>query len=342
VAHGKPPFIIAPLEHNSDDFFESRGVPKILYDAESHATALYRAIENNLILTTTPTFKARATAFIDPENAQVVPGEVIGVERMDDVEQFAMQSNTIPLERLLASFMPWPEQLVGSMDISGTGNGRLTEPRTRYEVERVAAYQAGVLGLRADLLLTHFARLCAQILALFRQYGPDSFYIAAVGEDPVRLTQAQIRGEVDVLPAASAGDMDPNYRFQRVMSILGMAQNFEPLIANDPRYVPDRGQLYIDALNEFDPMIRQRYIKRRTPEEMQQYMQAMQAQAQRAQQIADIAQRVEMNAGINKSEGNIILTEIAKRMPHHALTEMIQQGQQAQQGMEAAGVLARS
>lgn len=342
AAHGKPPFVVAPLEHNSDDYFESRGVPKILRDAEGHATALYRAIENNLILTTTPTFKARQTAFLDPEGAQVIPGEVLPVERMDDIQQFDMQSNTFPLHQLLASFMPWPEQLVGSLDISAASNQRLLEPRTRYEVERVSSFQMGVAGLRVDLFMPHFAELCSQLWMLFRQYGPESFYVHVTGEDPTRLTQAQIHGEFDVIPAGASGDMDPNFRFQRAMNVLQMGAQFEPLLANDPRWVADRAQLFIYALNEFDPLLRQMYLKRRTPEEQAAFMKDLEDRAARAEKLADIAERVEKNTGISKAEGALVLSEIAKRLPHKVLTEIQAEGQAATQAKRDASALARA
>jgi hypothetical protein len=310
--HGKIPFVCAPLEYNHPSFHASRGLPKVLEDAELYNTAILRHALNNAQSASCTMFTARRSQWLDPETITPMPNLVVEVEQDGDFRQVPLVSNTLPLERLGMMLQTWPEEIVGTLDIAATQNPRLFEPRTRFEVERITSSQQGVVGKRGRLFLKRIGHLYSMTFSLFQQYGPEAVYIEQTGGAPLRLTQNDVMGEVDVVPVAAVGEMDPQMRYQKALNRVAMAAQYAPFFANDPERVLDIPALVEDAFNEDDPLAAKRAVKYLPPPAVEQNVQRLQQQAAQASKYADVAARLMAGAPVGADEMQEIIKETAK------------------------------
>lgn len=310
--HGKIPFVCAPFEHSHPAFNASRGLPKILEDAELYNTAVLRHVLNNAQSSSCTMFSARRSQWLDPETITPMPNLVVEVEQQGDFQQIPLVTNTMALERVSQMLSTWPEEIVGTLDISASQNPKHFEPRTRFEVERVTSTQQGVVGKRGRLLLKRIGHLYGMTLSLFQQYGPEAWYSEVTGDVPLRLVQADVLGECDVVPVAAVGEMDPQFRYQKAVNRIQMAVNAAPFFANDPERVLDIPALVEDAFNEDDPLVAKRAIKHLPPEQVEQNVARLQHQAAQSAKYADVAQRLMLGAPVGADEMQEIIKETSK------------------------------
>lgn len=280
-------------EAKSDDYFEPRSIPKMLRDPESHATAIYRTLENVMTLISYPTFQAKRSKFTEAEGFEIPPGGVVLVDNAGDIQQMPMQSNTFPAERLLQNLMSWPEGLIGGTDMNLTDDEHLERPRTATQMGMINSATVRVRSMKGMLFLDSYAMALRRVLNQFQMHGPDEFFVGVAGAPPMKLSMAKIRGDMDVLPWPSVGDMDPNYRKQQAQLVFQTLMQVMPVLTNDPTVVPQPAIAARRLMEELDPNAAKSILPEPSDEQMQAFMQRAQVEQQKAQQMADIGKAAE-------------------------------------------------
>jgi hypothetical protein len=336
--HGEWPFTDTFLEATDQDRLAPRGIPEQIHDLESHATALGRAEENNLLIETSRSFTYIDTSSINPMTLNWMPNLMIPVQSHDDLKAIEMAPRALALEQPMRNLLALAERRV-----SGANRAVLDLPpperRTATEVQSFSQARQQVMTVRAILYNEGAKRNGKLIWSLWKQYGPDSWYTFITGEDPVKLTQAQIQGEFMAQPVGAVADMDPDFRAQQALQRLQISMNLHSLIVDDPRWTHDLAQAYADWLNQMDPLTAQRILRPNPPEEIQRRIQSQQAQAQRLSQFAELAQMAKANTPMTEDKMEALISEMKKNMPHGALQQILEASQQADRRSEANAAL---
>lgn len=313
---GDIPYTCFTLEANSSDYFDSRGVAEMLRDVTAHVNSLYRGLENIITLTTWPTFQAKRGAYTDPEGFEISPGDVVLVDNPGDIQQFPMSANTFPMERLLASLMQWPERIIGGIDHQlGGGDEPRERPRTAREMGMIDAARQRILGVRALVFLDDYASALQKIWNLMVRYGPDEMFIAVSGQPPVRLSQAQIRGDFLVRPVAAVGDMDPSNRIQKALSRFQMMMEARPVLDADISRAPQYMQALVDVFDADDPMATQSLLPPRPDQEIQRILKMKQDEEQRQMQLEQMAAQLDANVAADPEALIALMKELKKYSP---------------------------
>lgn len=337
--HGEWPFVSSFLEATDHSYFGARGIPDKIEDLEQHATALARAEQNNLLIETSRSFIYRENSGINPMAVTWVPGLMIPVQDPSDLQPIQMSPNALALEQPFRNMMGLAERVVSGANRTVLDNPP-PERRTATEVQSFDNARQRILGVRGHLYQHAQRREGRLVWSTWRQYGPDSFYAMVTGEQPVKMTQAQIAGDFMVTPAGATGDMDPGYRSQQAWQRMEAATRLAPMLADDPRYEVDVAQAFIDWLYESDLTSAKRLVRKRSPQEVQQLVLAAQQQAEQLGRYADIAQRLVQAAPVEAAEAADILRFIKSQMPHKDLQPIIDSYKLARRGADRFAALA--
>lgn len=337
--HGEWPFSSTFFEAVEANYFAARGVPRKILNFEKHATALMRGELNGLSIETARSFTYVEDSGFNPAVVTWMPSLMIPVRQQGDVQPIEMAPRSLALESPMRNMFGLAERTI-------TGRSAVDAP----EPERRTAAQVGVsenarqrvLSVRAQLLNDGDKRDGRLLWSLFKQYGPDEWYAQTTGEQPEKLTQAQIVGEYDVCPVGAAGDMDPVFKAQQAAQFLDVTLKLSAALSDDPTVAINITPAFEEWATQTYPQLARQVIIHLPPEQVQAKMQQQQAMAQELAMYEKIAQKVIQNAPVDEKEALALLTYIQANTPHKQFQQIILESQQARRATERGAMLAQA
>ncbi len=338
-AHGAWPFTESSYEMNDHGYFASRGIPEKIEGLEKHMSGMMRAEMNGLLMATSQSFTYRVSSGINPQKLRWMPHLMIPVRSHDDLQPIQTHTNVLALEHPMLHITGLISKVTGGRLNTTTNELRQDRPPTATQVTEQSGASQNSNGLRGTYFQMGRSQIYKQVWSLWRQFGPSEFYAMVTNESLKKLSQHQIRGEFQMVPVGAIGDMDPDFRTQQAFQILDLLMKAQPIIQQDPRYAPDVTQAVKDVLDRMDVTASMRLLKRRSPEEMQQFIEAQQAEAQRLQELRSEAERLQVGAATTPEGAANVLREIRTTMPHKGLQPLIEGGQEAAAAASNAAAL---
>jgi hypothetical protein len=254
-----------------------------------------------------------------------MPHLMIPVREHTDLQPIPVNVTALALERPMLIMQGLITKAAGGRTTNEVNAARQDRPPTATQVRDTSLARQSSIGLRAMNFQGGRARLFRQVWSLWRQFGPEEFYVQVTGGETLeKVTQHQIRGNFNIVPTGAVADMDPDFRVNQSMQILDLLMKVQPLIQQDPRYVPDVPQAIKDVLDRMDAQASMRLLRERTPEEIQAFMENQQAEAQRAAELAAEAERLQAGAAVTPEGAGALLREIRSVTPHKDLQPIIQ------------------
>lgn len=339
-AHGLWPFVETQYEVNEQLVHSSRGIPEKIEGLEKHMTGMMRAELNGLVMATSQSFKYKLRSGINPQKLRWMPHLMMPVQNMDDIEPLQTHTNVLALERPMLLMQNLITRVTGGRLNTTTNEMRQDRPPTAAQVTETSLNSQSSKGLRGMNFQMGRACIYRQVWALWRQYGPDKFYAMTTDEPLREMSQHQIRGDFQIVPTGAVADMDPDYRVQQGFQALDVILKTKHIIDQDPRFSADVVQIVKEILDRMDTTASMRYLKRRSPEEMQQFLQQQQAAAERAQSIADDARRLVEGAPIDLERAEVLMRELRSESPHKGLQPIIEGAEQQRRAAENGQALA--
>lgn len=328
-AHGSWPFEETTYEVADHTFQSSRGIPRKIKHLERHMSGLFRAELNGLMMQTSQSFTYRMNSGINPQKMRWMPHLMIPVREHDDLSPIPTNVTALALERPMLIMQGLISKAAGGRSSNEVNAARQDRPPTATQVEDVSLAHQSSVGLRGMNFQDGRTRLFRQAWALWRQFGPEEFYVQTAGEAMERLSQGDIRGNFSIIPSGAVGDMDPDFRLRQSMQVLDMLMKIQPIIQQDPRYQADIPAAAKDVLDRIDTQLSMRLLRERSPEEQQAFVEQQMAEAQRLAALQDEAQRLQMGAAVTPEGAAEVLKEVRSSMPHKGLQPIIQAAQQA-------------
>lgn len=277
---------------------------------------------------------------MNPQKLRWMPHLMIPVQKMDDLEPLITNVNALALQGPMFFMQSLISKVSGGRTHNEAQLSRQERPETATSVTENSLARQSAMGLRGMFFQEGRQRIAAQVWSLWRQFGPEEFYAMVTGEPLRKMTQHQIRGDFTIIPRGAVADMDPNLRLQEAMQALDLLMKSMPLLQNDPRYRADLAQAVKDVMDRMDPTMSMRLLPKRSPEEMQQFVEQRQAEAQRLQAIADEARKLIEGAPVDPQTNIAALREIRAESPHKSLQPVIDAADQAQAAAnEGAAIL---
>jgi len=329
-AHGAWPFVETCYEQNEHDFRSSRGIPEKIKGLERHMSALMRAELNGLMMQTSQSFTYRMNSGINPQKLRWMPHLMIPVRNHDDLSPIPVNTAALALERPMLFMQGLMSKVSGGRLDTSTNEMRQDRPPTATQVSEQSLARQSSQGLRGMYFQQGRSAIYKQVWSLWRQFGPAEFYAMVANEPLKTMSQHEIRGEFQMVPVGAVGDMDPDYRVQQSMQVLDLLMKTQPLIEQDPRYVADITEAVKEVFDRMDPTISMRLLKRRGPEEMQQFAEQQQQEAQRRGALKQEAERLQMGAAVTPEGALALLMEIRQESPHRDLQPVIEGARQAE------------
>jgi len=340
-AHGLWPFVESTYEMNEQSIQSSRGIPEKISGLEKHMSSMMRAELNGLMMATSQSFTYRQNSGINPQKLRWLPHMMIPVQRHDDLMPIQTNSSVLALERPMLLMQNLITKMTGGRLNTTTNEMRQDRPPTATQVGEQSLASQSSNGLRGMYFQTGRAAIYRQFWALWRQFGPDKF-TAMVTDEPLReLSQHEIRGDFQMVPVGTVADMDPDFRLQQSFQILDLMMKGKQYLDQDARFSADIVQAIKEVMDRMDPTTSMRLLKRRSPEEMQQFLEQQQQAAQRANQLAETARALVENAPVDPEDAEVLLREIKKLSPHDGLQNIIEGASQQQRAAENAQALAQ-
>lgn len=331
-------FVQTSLEMTDASVFAPRGIPRQIEHLEKHANALVRAEENNLLIETSRSFLYDPDSGINPLSIQWMPSLMIPA-RPDQIVPLEMSSKALQLEAPMRNMVSMAERMV-----SGANRNVLDMPpperRTATEVQSFESARQRIRGIQGLLFQDAQTRSGNMLWALWRQYGPDEFYVSSTGKPPIKLTQAQISGKFIAFPVGAAGDMDPGYKAGQALSMLDITMKLAGAIADDPRYTVNIVPAFLEWAYQSNPLLAEQLISENPPEVVQGLVQQRQQLAAQLSQYEQEAQKAIQNTPADPKAQAELTRYIISNMPHKDFQQLIGQAQQARAGAARSAILA--
>jgi len=308
--HGQWPFTVAQMEKNSAQRLHGvRGIPDKVAELTAYVTQLHRMKLNRLQWEISPTLLYRRSSNLDPSVIRAIPGQVIPVQRGDDLVPLVFPNATMQAQEAENSIRAYLEQYTGSWDFGlSDANSNMSNPRTAREIGAITVGRNEINSTRLLLFRCALRRIFGQMWDLVQQQdfmGP----VYVMGEQANFISSRDdIIGNFDVVPNAPVGLDDPTTRDQMAVMRMQLLMQLAPLIQQDPRYDLSLGQAAIDLLRRSDYRATQRILRVRPPEEVQQIQARMAQQAQLAdgERLANIAAKTGAASGGQARAAQII------------------------------------
>jgi hypothetical protein len=337
--HGQMPFSAITFEMNDASLRGSRGIPEILKDLEEHVAANFRHMENSMQITGVPSFAADRNVVKEFEDRPWFPGVTIPTDDpQHDIKQIQMTPVELQFQATLGFLQGWAERIAGGFDAEPLGSNDAPERRTATESSIVDQTRGRTAGMRGMLHAKQWERPLSQAWSLWRQFGPKSAYVHITGEQPQTITQAQTRGRFFVKPYAAVGANDPAFRARQASVRLQEGIQLAPLLQGHPSKRLNLARLLEDKWRLEDPIATARSLEDLSQEEQQALAQQLQAQMQKAEQIEQLAQQAIANTPTDPEGLVRLMNEMARRMPHGSLQEILQEAEAARGAANAAGI----
>jgi hypothetical protein len=336
--HGQMPFSAITFEMNDASLRGSRGIPEILKDLEEHVAANFRHMENSMQITGVPSFALQRNLAKEFEDRPWFPG--VGFPTDDpqrDIKQIEMNPVELQFQVTLGFLQGWAERIAGGFDAAPLGSNDAPERRTAHEAQIVDSTRGRVAGMRGMLHAKQWERPFSQVWSLWRQFGPKAAYVHITGEQPKTITQAQTRGRFFVKPYAAVGANDPDLRARQASIRLQEGAQFAPLLQGHPTMRLNLARLLEDKWRIEDPIATARSLTELSQEEQQALAQQLKAQMQKAEQLETLAQQAIANTPTDPENLVRLMNEMARRMPHGQLQQILQEAEAARSAANAAG-----
>lgn len=266
--HGRWPFVVFPFELNDDRWYSPRGIPEILDPYQTIVTNQENAKLARMIMANSLQFKYRLGA-MNPGAMRFVPGQGIGLQRMEDLEELRIQNLDISFDTEMAKIRNLAEQLIGQPDLSMGSLQSPNERRTAFEVSEVVSLGKQMFSLDARMFKNALQKQYNQIFDLILQYGPDEMWVSVTQDEPLHLTREQIQGDFIIVPT---GDFTLLSRTLEVQQLFGILQQ----ALGDKSGAIDAYRVWQEYLAKVNPRIAKKVM--RNPEEYQQFQQMLQQQ----------------------------------------------------------------
>jgi len=332
--HREIPFSLVRLEVNKPYARDSRGVPDMIHSLESHATAHLRFAENTMMWTGNPTIIAGHDVEM-PGEGEWYPGCTIR-GRPGDVGFLDMPRVEHGNLGLMNFYMGMAGNVVGAVE---TEEIQAVERRTAREADAIQGRKSLIAGYRIALWLAQLERPLNQVWALYQQYGPREHFVNITGEEPRRVTQSQIAGRYHARATAATGAADPQHLVGQASQLLQTFGQIQDAVGQSLEFETHPEGLLRYIASNIDPVLARAFIRERSPQEQQQMLQQMEAQAEFSRQLAQLAEKLEQNVGLEPAEALALIKEMQRNSPHKGLTRIKQNAAQAEMEVNRARTL---
>lgn len=332
--HREMPYSIVKLEVNKPYARDSRGVPDMIHSLEAHATAHLRFAENTMMWTGNPTFIADHDVEM-PGDGEWYPGCTIR-GRPGDVGFLDMPRVEQGNLGLMNFYMGLAGNVVGAVE---TDEIEAVERRTAREADAIQGRKSLIAGYRIALWLAQLERPLNQVWALYQQYGPREHFVNITGEEPRRVTQSQIAGRYHARATSATGAADPQFLVSQATGLLQTFGQIQDTVGQSLEYETNPEGLLRYIASNIDPVLARAFIRERSTEEQQRMLQQMEAQAEYSRQLAQMAEKLEQNVGMEPAEMMALIKEAQRLSPSGPLTRIKQDAAQAEMQVNRARTL---
>lgn len=192
------------FEHLSNRPYESRGVSELAAPFQANVNKLHNARLDAVQITLSPMFQMKATAGEVGRNIKFMPGAIIPVQNMGDIQPLPV--DTKPVIQLMQEenyTKGLAEQYIGIFDPSVMAQNAV-ERRTATEVEAVMQQTQAVFGQDAALFQEGMRVVHSQLWKLCMEFDRDEVFYRVTGEDiPYSVKKHEIDDEFDIVPAGT-------------------------------------------------------------------------------------------------------------------------------------------
>lgn len=317
-SHGLFPFVDVRMELNSPRYYSSRGIPEKIDDLDHEITKRHRAKLNKLEMLA-PMFKRRLGANLSADNIRFIPGGIIDVFRMDDLEPVQIPDFTFPDEREENNLNTLIQRYIGALDTGLSDQKNLSEARTATEINAIQRSATEALSYRVEIFQTGIRRIYQMIWDLWNQWGSSDTFERVTGKPMDRLTSEQIKWDFSMDPIGSIQSTDPIQEEQRAFQRLDVLTRLLTQIPPEAlgiKYEINLGEALSQWIHRSSTNDAKIILRERSPEEQQQLLQQRQALAERAE-------RLKANAGVTPEELIEMSREASKRSPHGRQTRLV-------------------
>lgn len=274
---GRWPFHSATFEMNKPRWYSPRGVPEKLDDLEYEIIQQHRAKLNRMTIANAPTFSYRVGTGINPANYKWIPGQFYPRRNADDVTPMMIPNLDMSFEREEQILRTWVEDYLGGVDFGlANQNSSLTEARTATEISAIQGRSRQSLALRGLLFQRMMQGVYREMFDLYMTWGDPRIYIELTGGTPVELTKEQLQGQFELVPTGTIGEQDPQMESQKAIGRIQLLMQAKSANLIGDEYDVDIGQALVDWMEKDDIRASKRIIRKRSPEEIQQVVQARQ------------------------------------------------------------------
>lgn len=285
-ANGKWPFVQIKNEITDDRFDSARGLPEILDQLDEEIRFNRRAKINGMMIANAPTFKYRIGSNINPNNFQWIPGQFYPVMDMNDFEPVVIPMKDASYDNEENILRNWVESRLGSVESALTRPTGLNEPRTRAEIEQVAALGQQALSISINRFQRGMKEVYDMIWDLWIQFGPEEVFVPMSGGAVHKMSKYEIAGNFDLVPTGTIGNSNPGQEAQRaltrVQTILQLKQQGAEAMSGHA-FELDIGAAIIDMFNKDDIVTASKVVRTLDDEERQKRIKADQERQQRIQ-----------------------------------------------------------
>jgi hypothetical protein len=254
--HDKWPFCIDDYEYNDDRFYSQRGIPEILDHYQTILTNQENAKLDRMTLANSLQFKYRIGS-VNMANMRFIPGQGIGVRRMDDLEELHIANLDMSFDQEMMKIRGLAESYIGQPDLDIDAFQKPRERRTAFEVSEVVNLGKQVFSFDARLYKDFLMDLYDQIFELWIQYGADEMYVKVTGsEEPLHLTKQDIIGNFIIVPNGQISLLSRTLEEQRAFALLELA-------AKDVSGAIDQYNAWENYLLKADPRASKRILRSR-------------------------------------------------------------------------------
>jgi len=288
--HDKWPFCVDDYEYNDDRFYSQRGIPEILDHYQTILTNQENAKLDRMTLANSLQFKYRIGS-VNMANMRFIPGQGIGVKRMDDLEELNIANLDISFDQEMMKIRGLAESYIGQPDLDIGAFQAPRERRTAFEVSEVVNLGRQVFSFDARLFKDFLMDLYDQIFELWIQYGADEVYVKVTGsEEPLKLTKADLIGNFIIVPNGQISLLSRTLEEQRAFALLELS-------AKDTSGAIDQYNAWENYLLKADPRASKRILRSRESFDQIQAMKMKQEQAEHEKKLEVAGRKTSMQLG---------------------------------------------
>jgi hypothetical protein len=198
------PIVRFQFEHLSRRPYESRGVSELAAVFQATTNKMHNARLDAVQITLAPIFQMRTPAGEVNRNIKFMPGTIIPVQAVGDIQPLAM--DTKPIIQLMQEenlTKGLAEQYIGIFDPSVLAQNS-SERRTATEVDAVTQQSQAVFGQDASLIQDSMQLVHKQLWHLCMEFDKDDLCYRVTGDQMPRLAKkSEIACDYDIVPAGT-------------------------------------------------------------------------------------------------------------------------------------------